>query len=234
MAWAAVIAAPLFRHAHHELSGLNTWINLHVMDSIATGCLLAVYAPKLIGFVSNRRWLGLAWPLALVLPALIPMGDYLQWLWPLPQLISHSVWTMFNFLAGIGILWAITAKPGILNHWLPVWVGAMSYSLYLWQMPFMNPDAPINLWLRIPLAFACAALSYYAIERPALALRGWTQRRKRTPGEAPADHTAPAEPRRLAWSPAGPATQLPALAPALSASAAPPTTAADLRGGDIT
>jgi peptidoglycan/LPS O-acetylase OafA/YrhL len=195
VAWAAVLAAPLFRHAHHEISALDMLLNLEVMDSIAAGCLPAVYAPKLIGFVSNRRWLGLAWPLALVVPALLPIGSHTpQWLWPLPQLLSHSVWTMFNLLAGIGILWAITAKPGILNHWLPVWIGTISYSLYLWQMPFMNPEAPISLWLRIPLSFACAALSYYAIERPVLALRAWTQERGRTQAEVRADRKPLAEP----------------------------------------
>jgi peptidoglycan/LPS O-acetylase OafA/YrhL len=188
VAWAAVLLAPLFRYwsAHGDASALKLLVSLEVMDSVAAGCLLAVYAPKLIGFVSNRSWLGLAWPLALAIPALLPIGDNTKWLWPLPQLVSHSAWTMFNVFTGIGILWAITAKPRILNHWFPVWIGAMSYSLYLWQMPFMNPDAPISLWLRIPLSFACAALSYYAIERPVMALRGWTQRR--------ADRKSPAEP----------------------------------------
>jgi peptidoglycan/LPS O-acetylase OafA/YrhL len=182
MAWAAVLAAPLLRYwyVHHEDGATKLLLDLRVMDSVATGCLFAVYAPKLIGFVSNRRWLGLALPLTLALPALLPLGGQTEWLWPLPQLVSHSVWTIFNLLAGIGILWAITAKPVILNHWVPVWIGTMSYSLYLWQMPFLNPAAPINLWLRLPLAFVCAALSYYAIERPVLALREWTQKRKAT------------------------------------------------------
>src|SRR5262249_37559384 len=134
MAWAAVLAAPLFRYwnAHGESDALHLLRSFEVMDSIAAGCLLAVYGPKLIGFVSNRRWPVLALPLALAIPALLPIGDNTQWLWPLPQLLSHSVWTMFNLFAGIGILWAITAKPRVLNHWLPVWIGAMSYSLYLW------------------------------------------------------------------------------------------------------
>ena len=53
------------------------------------------------------------------------------------------------------------------------WVGRISYSLYLWQQLFFAPsfhqdDAD---WLqRVPASiaavFACAALSYYALERP--------------------------------------------------------------------
>jgi len=68
---------------------------------------------------------------------------------------------------------------------LPVWIGTISYSLYLWHMPFMNPDAPISLWLRLPLSFACAALSYYAIERPVLALRTWSRKRQDIPARGP-------------------------------------------------
>ena len=232
MAWAAVLAAPLFRYwrAHDESRALELLLNLSVMDSIAAGCLLAIYAPKLIGFVSNRPWVGFAWPLALAIPALGPIGSNTQWLWPLPQLLSHSAWTMFNIFAGIGILWAIAAKPRILNHWFPVWIGAMSYSLYLWQMPFMNPEAPISLWLRIPLAFACAALSYYAIERPVTALRGWTQKRK---GEEVRIEPRPAlaDAPRLSRSAAVSAATLPARAQAPSTSAAPPPAVTASRSG---
>lgn len=179
LAWAAVVIAPLVRHVHHVTNRFDMLLTLDVMDSIAVGCLLAIYAPRLIAFVSNRPWLGFVWPLALLMPALVPEGNYPPWLFsPLPQLLAHTAWTIFNFLAAIGILWAISAKPGVLNHWLPVWIGTVSYSLYLWQEPFLNPEAPINLWLRLPLALACAALSYYAIERPVLALREWTQKRK--------------------------------------------------------
>jgi peptidoglycan/LPS O-acetylase OafA/YrhL len=60
-------------------------------------------------------------------------------------------------------------------HWRPaVFVGGLSYSIYLWQQPFLDRHStaviasfPLNL-----LLVACAALaSYYLIERPFLALR---------------------------------------------------------------
>jgi peptidoglycan/LPS O-acetylase OafA/YrhL len=177
LAWAAVLVAPLSRYwlGHNGFGLMKAFSTPAVVDSIATGCLLAVYAPRLTKVVTGRRWLGLAWPLVFALPALDLIGNHTRWLWPLPQLFGHSAWTLFNILTAFGILWAIAAKPKVLNHWLPVWIGTLSYSLYLWQMPFMDPALKIRVWLRIPLAFACAALSYYAIERPVLALRAWIQ-----------------------------------------------------------
>ena len=61
--------------------------------------------------------------------------------------------------------------------------GRLSYSLYLWQQVFLNRDAssavstfPANLALAV-----CAALaSYYIVERPALTLRRWLEKRAPT------------------------------------------------------
>lgn len=172
LAWATILIAPACRYwfAHHGLDVLGFSFPA-VVDSIATGCLLAIYAPRLSAFVSGRNWLGFIWPLAFSIPALGRIGHGTHWLWSLPQLVGHSLWTLFNVLVGVGVLWAIDAKPRVLNHWPLVWIGTLSYSLYLWQMPFMNPALRINVWLRIPLSFACASASYYAIERPVLALR---------------------------------------------------------------
>jgi peptidoglycan/LPS O-acetylase OafA/YrhL len=72
---------------------------------------------------------------------------------------------------GIGVLWAIATQPRILNHWLAVWLGAISYSLYIWHMPFMNPRAGIAFPLNFVLAFMAATVSYYLLEQPVLGLR---------------------------------------------------------------
>jgi len=55
-----------------------------------------------------------------------------------------------------------------------VWLGTLSYSLYLWQQAFLNRHG--DLWinqfpLNLALAFGAAVASYYLIERPFLALR---------------------------------------------------------------
>ena len=62
----------------------------------------------------------------------------------------------------------------ILNSRLFVHIGILSYSLYLWQQPFSNPDNssafgrfPVNL----ALIFVCAEASYRIIETPFLRVR---------------------------------------------------------------
>jgi peptidoglycan/LPS O-acetylase OafA/YrhL len=64
---------------------------------------------------------------------------------------------------------------GLLSSWPMATLGLWSYSLYLWQQPFYKfvyeqGSAPIPM---LAAVFACAACSYYLIERPA---REWLNR----------------------------------------------------------
>ena len=69
---------------------------------------------------------------------------------------------------------------GRVLEWEPLrWVGRISYGLYLWQQMFLVHDPALRLpaiagWQAWPwnlaAVFACATLSYYAIERPTIAL----------------------------------------------------------------
>ena len=55
-----------------------------------------------------------------------------------------------------------------------VWLGGLSYSLYLWQQPFLNRASPGPLTQfpqNLVFAVACAILSYRLIEQPFLTLR---------------------------------------------------------------
>ncbi len=65
-------------------------------------------------------------------------------------------------------------RPRILNNPIVVWIGTLSYGLYIWQMPFSNPNAhswatafPQNLLF----SFVAAVVSFYSIEQPILNLR---------------------------------------------------------------
>lgn len=75
-----------------------------------------------------------------------------------------------------------------LLEWSPVvWLGTLSYSLYLWQQPFVAPgavwpDAAIAFPLNIGIAFACALGSHYLIERPFLRLKDRLGRAERSRG----------------------------------------------------
>ena len=85
---------------------------------------------------------------------------------------------------------ATVAKPKswagrLLELPLLAWVGRMSYSLYIWQQLFLpSNELPqgLGIWQRGPwnlaAIFGCAALSYYLVERPAIAWgKRWTRKR---------------------------------------------------------
>jgi peptidoglycan/LPS O-acetylase OafA/YrhL len=74
------------------------------------------------------------------------------------------------------------------------WIGRMSYSLYLWNslfFPGMDKPRPLPLGplqqlpLSIACVFACAALSYYLVERPMIRLGHAFSARMSTPPERP-------------------------------------------------
>jgi peptidoglycan/LPS O-acetylase OafA/YrhL len=99
--------------------------------------------------------------------------------------VCCQVWTPPGYLTMVAILMALlpaatVAKP---QSWLGrmletpplVWVGRMSYSLYIWQQLFLpSSELPrsLGMWQRGPwnlaAAFGCATLSYYLVERPAI------------------------------------------------------------------
>ena len=85
---------------------------------------------------------------------------------------------MLNLSIAVGIDWCITyADSGlgrILNMQPLVAIGVLSYSLYLWQQPFLNPhsNSPIaDFPANVILALCAAVASYLFIKRPFLMLR---------------------------------------------------------------
>jgi len=140
-----------------------------VGDALATGCLLAVIHHR--GW-SIPGWFRTAWFI------LVPLS-----LFAFPVLlykIDSGLFYIFgqsyvNIAAALVIWRCISVNQGpayhCLNNRLVTWLGALSYSLYLWQEPFLNSWStawfaswPINLIL----ALVCAIASYYLIEQPIL------------------------------------------------------------------
>ncbi len=150
-----------------------------VADSLASGCLLAL----LREWLHKQRWY---WGLLsargfFVLPLLIVATSALH----RSTKIYHSVGLSFiNIGAAICVDWCMTWHEARVGCWLNarwlIFVGVLSYSLYLWQQVFLNRTAttiittfPLNLLLTL----LAAVMSYYVIEKPSLQLRQRLERK---------------------------------------------------------
>jgi peptidoglycan/LPS O-acetylase OafA/YrhL len=158
------------------------------MDAIAVGCCLAYLATS-PGF---RRATGLATKWSTVAAAagvaLVVGVALLSWAARVPALAdaAKSFCSLEPFLASTlkpillaWIVWTCVRTPyslvgRILNCKILNYLGILSYSLYLWQQLFLQPershwtcDWPYN----IVFALVAAVISYVLIERPFLALK---------------------------------------------------------------
>jgi peptidoglycan/LPS O-acetylase OafA/YrhL len=143
-----------------------------VADSIAMGCLLA----NVSGWLEGKHWY-----LRLFRPA-YSVG-LLALLLVINRYMDYTVVTVFG-TSVINLSLAILIhrcvyRPhdwvGRLLNWKPiVFVGALSYSLYLWQQLFLNRES--SAWINsfpqnLILAIAAALASYFLLEKPLLKLR---------------------------------------------------------------
>jgi peptidoglycan/LPS O-acetylase OafA/YrhL len=158
-AFSPVYTAALFYLKWFPKIGIGTLPT--VADNLAVGCLVATFA---------TRWPRIRKPLfALLILAVIaiPMYD--------ANTASRTLLALFVLnpiltVAIGGILIHVVQNPyRILNLAPAVWLGQISYSLYLWQQPFMNPASPMRYGLIWAMGMACA--SYYLVERPLLRYR---------------------------------------------------------------
>jgi peptidoglycan/LPS O-acetylase OafA/YrhL len=178
-AWVVVIADPAIRailwFGFHASDSAMTKHFEAIADTLATGCLLSMNFNR----IGATRWYQrfqssrLFWIVSL---GLVLGGDGLYAVNPACfYVIGQSVanlgtalcidWSICNFGRGVG---------HVLN-WRPiVYIGVLSYSLYLWQNAFLNPDWnawPTKLPTNILLASGMAIASYYLVEKPFLRLK---------------------------------------------------------------
>lgn len=81
-------------------------------------------------------------------------------------------------LSVAGVVLHVIQVPYRVLNWTPVvWLGRISYSLYLWQEAFCSNPAQHH-WYSLTLAtLVCASVSYYCVEQPMLRLREkWTRK----------------------------------------------------------
>ena len=160
-----VLFAPVYRVACHflQLHGRADETFPAVADVLAIGCLVAVFAKRL-------PRIGPMWAAGMILPvAFVPV--YLGILrFHITPLLLFVLWPAMH-LSIAGLLIHVVQNPyWILNVRPVVWLGKISYSLYLWQQLFAygNHQRP---WYFVGFAVVLASASYYLVEQPMLRLR---------------------------------------------------------------
>jgi peptidoglycan/LPS O-acetylase OafA/YrhL len=134
-------------------------------DSIAWGALLALGDKRLGG---KAAWLGAA---LLAASFLLP-GPFARWVLR-PSLQGAALYCLVpSLLHGAGVTRQLLAAP------VAVFIGRLSYSLYLWHWAALAVADRLAggntlrwLGIAVPLAAGLAMASYFGIERPMLTLR---------------------------------------------------------------
>jgi len=176
VALAVVCLAPLVRLAEaavlgHAAAGYVGTTFETTADAIAIGCVLALSRDALWTRPRYRWAVEAPWvaPLLLLLGALIALRVR-------PGLLLGAT---LGLVAIMLIIDRSVRLPDsrfgrILNSPMLVFVGTLSYSIYLWQQLFVNRSSTSVLAtfpLNIVLTFMAAMVSYYLVERPCLRLR---------------------------------------------------------------
>ncbi len=152
-----------------------------VMDSIAAGCLLAIYWPQVAKFCGG---LARNTVFALSVPATAALLAYAFWRNTLPgdeifvRPMLVPLWGIVPLLLALFVFVAVERRDYILNNTVAQTIGVLSYSLYLWQEPFTVGRSPSLALAAGLVAFTC--LSYAFVEAPMLKLGGtlnWPLRR---------------------------------------------------------
>jgi peptidoglycan/LPS O-acetylase OafA/YrhL len=171
-----------------------------VADAIAIGCVLAGSAAWLRRQPLYSRLLDSR--LFALVPVVVLAASLLH---DRPRLSFLFGFSIMNLGIAACLHWCVIHHEGrigrVLNSGPLVYVGVLSYSIYLWQQVFLIRESaatlnqfPVNLLGVI----AASVVSFYAIERPWLALRRRLERRwfaPITPSGASSRSTREAQPR---------------------------------------
>jgi peptidoglycan/LPS O-acetylase OafA/YrhL len=144
------------------------------IDSILVGCAVALFQQPIERWLQPRPWtLPVAMGFVLVVSPLL--GTLVR---------PYRITVGFGLDAlCCGVLILAAERSGLWSRWLgsrmPVFLGTISYGLYVWQQLFLTPlnTTFSGLFpLSVLAALACALVSFHAIEQPFLRLKVLFQR----------------------------------------------------------
>ena len=172
-----LLLCPMIRLAESQLlpqfeSGLGHRFET-MADALAVGCLLAGLRDRLIRQPLYSRLLKSRF--FVLVPAIVILTNLMHDHW---RPFIAVGFTVMNVGIALTVDWCVTNHQGRIGRFLNarpvVYVGIISYSLYLWQQLFLNRsgESVVNIFpLNLMLAILAALVSFYLIERPSLALR---------------------------------------------------------------
>jgi len=133
-----------------------------IAGNLAIGCLLAVISRRL---PKISRVSALIMTVAIILIPFFPAQNRAR------TLLMVFVLNPVLYVSIAGLLVHVMQRPYACLNWGPtVWLGRISYSLYLWQQPFCSDPHLRSGYLAI-FAFVFAVISYNIVEMPMLRLR---------------------------------------------------------------
>jgi len=172
--WAlgAVLVAPLLRSLNYfQHWPVNDGIFPLRADFLAIGCLLALTRERLHANAIYHRLLSSRWFF------LVPTAAYLMRIYPGGRTLAFLL-SLGNVCLALTVDWTIINSEGAIGRFLNakplVYIGTLSYSIYLWQQFFVDRYGKLGLntfpW-NLLATLICAALSYHLVELPFLRLK---------------------------------------------------------------
>lgn len=169
-AWGLALAVLIWRaiaiHLLHLNQGEKFWGHTDIcFDALLYGCLAAIALSSATGRVRwHQRLRAPAWWALGLLAAVFTLRSA-----PLPAIAATVQAGIIPLLLLGTVLHTNWIGSRCLEARGVAWIGRISYSLYLWQELFLGPGHSSWMGLRIAVIFACAAASYYGVERPIVA-----------------------------------------------------------------
>ncbi|KKB64717.1 hypothetical protein WM40_04865 [Robbsia andropogonis] len=193
-ALAVIVTGPFIRVAQYAAFDhlhLFVYFMLHTrMDSLMMGCFIALCYHETWferALETAFRW---RLPIVAIVYAFLISPFITAYLGGKYQLTVG--WSLENLCVAMMLLWVVRRPETPLGRFLNLrWIaglGALSYSLYIWQQMFLTPNnhtwsgqAPINLIV----VFIVALCSYHGFEKPMIRLGRALGRRHHAPQVAP-------------------------------------------------